>query len=216
MARWLMNGRLAPDPYRAHIQPGRKSAPDRLVGTRFHTATFPPFGTCRKEREIARLEGHKSDTQLQGVTFSHDGRRIATVSLDGSARLWDGISGQIAGRARPGVPGLKLTDVAPDEHDQEMNSAFSRDDRLLATASFDGTSAHLGRRATRRCSPPLAAIAALVEHLEFSPVDNNILLTASHDGTARLWDIDGILTTTLSPRILADLRGRSVPTMCTC
>ena len=37
----------------------------------------------------------------------------------------------------------------------------------------------------------------MIEHLEFNPVDSNILLTASHDGTARLWDIDGILTTAL-------------------
>ena len=36
----------------------------------------------------------------------------------------------------------------------------------------------------------------LVEHVEFSP-DGSRLLTASHDGTARLWDIDGVLTTTL-------------------
>ena len=37
----------------------------------------------------------------------------------------------------------------------------------------------------------------MIEHLEFNPVDINILLTASHDGTARLWQVDGILTTDL-------------------
>ena len=30
-----------------------------------------------------------------------------------------------------------------------------------------------------------------------SALTGNLLLTASHDGTARLWDIDGVLTTTL-------------------
>ena len=39
----------------------------------------------------------------------------------------------------------------------------------------------------------------IVEHVEFSP-DGSRLLTASHDGTARLWDIDGVLTTTLRHR----------------
>src|SRR5262249_40623928 len=37
---------------------------------------------------------------------------------------------------------------------------------------------------------------ALVEHIAFSP-DGRRLLSASHDGTARLWDVDGVLTTTL-------------------
>ena len=38
--------------------------------------------------------------------------------------------------------------------------------------------------------------SALIEHVAFSP-DGRRLLTASHDGTARLWDVDGVLTTTL-------------------
>ena len=76
-----------------------------------------------------------------------------------------------------------------------MNSAFSPDDRLLATASMDG--------AVRIWDVESASLFAiirghggLVEHVEFSPAGNS-LLTASHDGTARLWDIDGVLTTTL-------------------
>ena len=77
-----------------------------------------------------------------------------------------------------------------------MNAAFSRDDRFLATTSFDGTTRiwdvnHASLHAT------IVGQGPLIEHLEFSPVDTNILLTASHDGTARLWDVDGILTTVL-------------------
>ena len=36
-----------------------------------------------------------SDTQLEGVVFSHDGRRIVTAAVDGSARLWNGTSGKL-------------------------------------------------------------------------------------------------------------------------
>ncbi len=149
-----------------------------------------------KETEIATFAGHKSDTQLKGVTFSHDGRRIATVSLDGSARLWDGASGKLLGVLGQETPGIKLASVAADDLDQEMNSVFNRDDRYLATTSLD----HMIRIWDVDRASLLTTIKAhtgLVEHVEFSPVDNDVLLTASHDGTARLWDLDGVLTTTL-------------------
>ena len=78
-----------------------------------------------------------------------------------------------------------------------MNSAFSPDDRLLATASMNGPIRiwDVGRASL---FTTITGHRALVEHLEFSPADSNVLLTASHDGTARLWDVDGILTTDLS------------------
>ena len=179
-----------------------------LIGS-WGTISFGNFSALwdvSKGTQIAKLEGHKSDTQLQGVTFSHDGRRIATVSLDGSARLWDGESGRLLDVLGQESAGLKLKDVASDERDQEMNTAFSRDDRFLATTSLDGTT----RIWDVNHASLLASIVGqgpLIEHLEFSPVDTNILLTASHDGTARLWDVDGILTTVLPHQVPTDLCG---------
>ena len=69
--------------------------------------------------------------------FSHDGSRIATVSIDGSARLWDGISGRLLDALGQESVGLKLADIAADERDREINSVFSHDDRFLATTSLD-------------------------------------------------------------------------------
>ena len=43
--------------------------------------------------EIAVLRGHESETH--GGTFSHDGRLAATVSIEGTARLWDGVTGEL-------------------------------------------------------------------------------------------------------------------------
>lgn len=88
------------------------------------------------DKEIAAFNGHRSDTR--GGTFSNDGRLIVTTSLDGSARLWNGFSGQLLSVLGQETPGLKYADLASDLRDQEANSAFSPDDRLLATPSIDG------------------------------------------------------------------------------
>lgn len=146
--------------------------------------------------EIATLGGHKSDTQLQGVLFSHDGNRIATASLDGTARLWDGTSGRLLDVLGQESAGLELKDVAANAPDRVMNSAFSQDDRYLATTSLDYV-IRVWDVARTSLLTSIKGHGNLVKHVEFSPVDNNILLTASNDGTARLWDIDGILTTAL-------------------
>ncbi|TGT79962.1 hypothetical protein EN807_34405, partial [Mesorhizobium sp. M5C.F.Ca.ET.164.01.1.1] len=92
--------------------------------------------------------------------------------------------------------GLKA-DIDTDERDVEMNGAFTPDDRFLATASVNGP---IRIWDVERASlvTTIAGHESLVEHLEFSPVESNILLTASHDGTARLWDVNGVLTTTLA------------------
>ncbi|RAZ78420.1 hypothetical protein DPM35_07560 [Mesorhizobium atlanticum] len=149
-----------------------------------------------KGMEIAKLAGSKSDTQLNGVLFSHGGQRIATVSLDGTARIWDGTLGTLDVVLGQEVSGLK-PDIDTDERDVEMNGAFTQDDRFLATTSINGQ-IRIWDAERASLVTTIAGHESLVEHLEFSPVDSNILLTASHDGTARLWDIDGALTTSLS------------------
>ena len=45
-----------------------------------------------KGTEIAVFRGHKSD--VVGGMFSHDGHFAATVSVEGTARLWDGETGE--------------------------------------------------------------------------------------------------------------------------
>ena len=169
-----------------------------LVGARapITTGSLSRLFDISKGTEIATLAGQKSDTQLKGIIFSHDGSRIAMASIDGSAKLWDGISGKLLNALGQESMGLKLADIAADERDREINSAFSHDDRYLATTSLD----HVVRIWDVDHTSLVTTIrghTGLVEHVEFSPTDNNILLTASHDGTTRLWDVDGALTTDL-------------------
>jgi WD40 repeat protein len=143
--------------------------------------------------EIAAFRGHKSDTH--SGAFSHDGRLIATVSVDGSARLWNGVSGELRDILGDESGGLKLSDVTPDPLSQDVNSAFSPDDDLLVTTGIDGT-VRIWNVGDGSEFAIVHGHGDLVEHLAFSP-DGNRLLTASHDGTGRLWDIDGVLTTAL-------------------
>ncbi|MGL4967707.1 MAG: AAA family ATPase [Inquilinus sp.] len=145
------------------------------------------------QSEIAILRDHTSDTH--GGTFSHDGRYIATVSLDGTARLWNGNSGKARHVLGSESIGLKLSSVEAQYRDQEMNCVFSPDDRLLAAISTQGAVRVWDVESGTELSG-IRGHRGLVEHVAFSP-DGNRLLTASHDGTARLWDVDGVLTTTL-------------------
>lgn len=147
-----------------------------------------PSGTL-----IASLLGHTSD--IHGGTFSHDGRYIATVSLDGTARLWDGISGNMRRALGQETGGLKLSAFQAADGDQKMNCAFSPDDRLLATAAKENA-VRIWDVESGTEFATIRGHRGPVTHLAFRP-DGSGLLTASYDGTVRLWDIDGVLATTL-------------------
>ncbi len=143
--------------------------------------------------KIASLGGHKSDSR--SGAFSHDGQLIATVSIDGTARLWDGVTGRLISTLGEESRGLVPSDAGIEVRDQEINAAFSRDDQFLATVSMDGV-VHIWDVKGGSQFAVIRGHTGLVEHVAFSPT-GNLLLTASHDGTARLWDLDGILTTLL-------------------
>jgi WD40 repeat protein len=85
---------------------------------------------------LLTLTGHNSDV-WNGV-FSPDGRTLATISFDGTARLWDvpgaGSDGELGeGRESAGSEVLKL-----DGGNDGRDLAFSPDGRFLATTSGNG------------------------------------------------------------------------------
>ena len=164
----------------------------------FSYGMAPQLWDVRSGSTIATLHGQLSDSH--GGIFSHDGRYIATASIDGTARLWSAVSGKAHETLGQETAGLRLSTVqgVPSERDQKMNCAFSPDDKLLATASANNV-VRVWDVETGTESAAIAGHTGLVEHVAFNP-DGSRLLTASHDGTARLWDVDGVLTTTLRQR----------------
>ena len=145
--------------------------------------------------KTAALVGHKSETH--GGTFSHDGSLAATISIDGMARLWNGTTGALLHELGQET-GVRFSDIAAGLRHQDINGAFSPDDRMLATASMYGE-VRIWEVETGSLIAVLRGHSGLVEHVAFSP-DGTRLLSASHDGTVRLWDVDGVLTTELPHR----------------
>ena len=112
----------------------------RILVSAWETISYPDNSSSLWDvssgAEIAHFGGHRSDTH--GGTFSHDGRLVATVSVDGTARLWDGITGRFVSSLGEESGGLKLIDAKVELVDQEINAAFSPDDQFLAAVSMDG------------------------------------------------------------------------------
>lgn len=158
------------------------------------------------------LYGH--DNSVYSVSYSLDGKRLATASADGTARLWDTESGrQLAvfrghkgdvnmaklspdGRwlATAGDDGIvRLWTVSPPQsrfvcrgHSGEVISvAFAPDGKTLASAGKDGVI--LWDTAAARLRQRLVAHDGPIRDLVFSP-DGRILATASRNGICQLWD----------------------------
>src|SRR5262249_19761693 len=129
-----------------------------------------------------------SDKQyLRSAAISPDGKLIATLNMNNEVKVW-----QVGGNQS------ERLNVSP--LDREVNSVtFSLDGKLIVTGRKDGT-ASVWKAGTG--SPNISRFTRVVtttenfEKKEHSPVisatissDGKRILTASEDGTAKVWDI---------------------------
>ena len=123
-------------------------------------------------REKNQWEGHRE--AVNSLSFSPDGKHLATASRDGSAKLWD-------------LQGRQLA-VLQGHRGDVYGISFSPNGQRVATASRDGT-ARLWDLQGREIGK-FTGHRGEVYSVSFSP-GGKLLATASRDGTARLWDWQG-------------------------
>ena len=121
---------------------------------------------------MVSLSGH-SDA-LSGLWFSPDDTRVLTASFDGAAILW-------------GLPDGRKS--ASWQHEKPvMTAAFSADGRLAVTAGGAGI-AKVWEVVTGRLIGELNGHQGDISDIHFNSRGDR-LLTASSDGTARVWRLD--------------------------
>jgi WD40 repeat protein len=118
--------------------------------------------------ERLRLVGH--DGEVTSASFSADGGRVVTASLDSTARVWDARTGQEIAALRG--------------HEGFVRSAsFSADGGRVVTVSRDRTA----RVWDARTGAEIVVWRGEVNSAAFSS-DGESVVTASNDRTARVWD----------------------------
>ena len=129
--------------------------------------------------ELERLEGHGS--RITDVSFSADGRHIASTSFDGSVRLWQ--------------PQHNTLFQVLEGHNLIVSSLkFDTDGQTLVSSSYDGTI-----RLWQADGTPLKTLdghTAAVNAIELNP-HQDIILSASDDQTIKAWTFEGELKSNL-------------------
>jgi WD40 repeat protein len=130
-------------------------------------------------QERNQLTGHQSE--VYSASFSADGKRIVTASVDNTAKVWD-ISG-------------KLIATLTGHQAEVISASFSPDGKRIVTASGDKTAKVWDLNG--KLIATFTGHQQPVSSASFSP-DGKRIVTASSDKTAKVWDISGKLIATLT------------------
>ena len=153
---------------------GLTFSPDgrRIAWSSFSGAAIVDVETGRK----VSLDGHADG--VWDVDFSPDGERVATVSEDHTARVWN---------ARTGRPELMIRLAAVGR-----DVAFSPDGSMLAIAEadIDGSAIRLWNASTGQEIRTLIRPGAFSNTVAFSP-DGRFVAGGLGDGTLHVWGSTG-------------------------
>ena len=151
--------------------------------------------------ELVLQNGHTRP--VTGVSFSADGKSLATASEDETIKLWD----VRTGRVRATLRGHELVDGSLRYAAGVLAVAFSPDGRRLASGSRDQT-VRIWDVATEKCIAVLKGHQGSVTCVAWTP-DGRQVVSGAEDSSVRVWDVStGRLTATLAQE--SSVRGLSL------
>jgi eukaryotic-like serine/threonine-protein kinase len=167
-------------------QPTNHVVAERLMSALTYRSFCLPVAPLRHGNALNSLTGQQKEGvnrseffpffypgSLVMANLSPDSWRVVTASEDGTARLWNALTGESLGD--------------PMRHEAEVLWAqFSGDGQRIVTASVDG-SARIWRADTSQLAAPPLRHGDIVHFATFSP-DGQKVVTASRDNTVRIWN----------------------------
>jgi WD40 repeat protein len=172
-----------------------------------HLYVPPGGGLLKGEVWPSPFEGHEN--HVSAIAYSPNGKQIASCSDDGTVRVWDVSTGsrrtfkadsdwiesvafspdgtQIASDG--GLINLSTSRFTPLGDKSVLSPAFSADGRFIASGTYRPAACQIWDASTLQTIVELVGHVYDVHSVSFFP-DGKQIMSASWDGTIRVWDIE--------------------------